>query len=677
MTIKAGSILIVCSSLLVARAAGAASVTIQAGQTYTLSANLTLNGADNLDANGTTSSPCTIVGNGHSIVGSALTGHVKIQNCILSGLGGTQDTQPAIELTGQGSADLSITGSTFDACGEIKFHVNGSATAEFNNNLLQDNGIAYIQNELQGSMYVPAFSADGGSAAAKTFQGNRIYRDAAWFSGVNNWLIGGYGDPYTNIFVGHRGVIRVDGNHVKVVGNFINPQYPLTSPDVENLTVGSSDNNPDLVVEHNVLRSGEWVLRECMGEVRYNVIADMNGHAWIKGPHTCNIHHNIFVNYANPDHNSEGGIDLVYLAPNINIYNNTFDGGGKVANLGVPAIHAKKGLIVERVHSNALTNFYITNTSYAIVSALGPDTYDDNPPPGDPRMHYTDYNLFSNPDSPGVMDYTLKCEPDDATPVAIGSDKCGKHDVHAAPGFKGPLPTAFPYDDTAIEAGTVTMSMMLSHYRDLYTPNTGSPLIGAGDPMGGANNNIGAVGQGSTVDPNDQFGTFKPGTGGGPPPLTGVGGGSGSTGTAGTSGDTGRGGTSGGTGAGGSIGGTGAAGSVGTGAAGSIGGTGTAGSVGTGAAGSIGGTGTAGASGSPGAAGSSGTGTGAVSGTPGAAGSGGPGAGGASGGAPGQHGVSGGCSCAVGGGGGWTSALAGLALVVLLSRRRPGRRSRP
>src|SRR5262245_13289779 len=214
MTINLRSILIVCASLFVARAAAAASVTIQAGQTYTLTANLTLSGGDNLDANGTTSSPCTIVGNGHSIIAGGLSGHVKIQNCILTGLGGTQENQPAIELTGQGSADLSITGSTFDACGTIRFHVNGSATAEFNNNLLKDNGIAYIQNELQGSMYVPAFYADGGSTAAKTFQGNRIYRDAAWFSGVNNWLIGGYGDQYTNIIIGHRGVIRADGNRI-------------------------------------------------------------------------------------------------------------------------------------------------------------------------------------------------------------------------------------------------------------------------------------------------------------------------------------------------------------------------------------------------------------------------------------------------------------------------------
>jgi hypothetical protein len=548
MGFRACSIVIVAlAAFWPARAAEAASVTIQAGQTYNLgSADLVLNGADTLDANGTVSSPCTIVGNGHGIIGRSLTGRVKIENCILQGLGGTMANQPAVELTGQGSASLSITGSTFDACGPIRLHVNGSASATFNNNLLKDNGIAYIQNELQGSMYVPAFYADGSGGAAKVFQGNRIYRSAAHFQGVENWLIGGYGDQFTNIIIGHRGVLRVEGNHVKVVGNFINPQYPLTSPDVENLVVGSSDDNPDLVVEHNFLRSGEWVLRECMGELRYNVIADMNGHAWIKGPHTCNVHHNIFVNYDNPDHNSEGGIDVVYLVTNLNIYNNTFDGGGRIGNLGVPAIHAKKGRVIERVHSNAFTSFYVGN--YAIVGDLGPDMYDDNPPPGDTRLHYADYNLFHNPDSPNAMDYTIKCEPDDVTLRPVGSAGCGMNDVHAAPAFKGPLPTAFPYQNADIMSGTVTVSMMLAHYRDLYTPTAGSPLVGAGDPMGGANNNIGAVGQGSATDPNDQIGTFQPGSGGGPPPLTGAGG---STGAAGSTGSTGAGGSTGAAGSGG------------------------------------------------------------------------------------------------------------------------------
>ncbi len=511
---------IVAVFFLIGRTAAATAVTIGAGETYTLDADLVLHGADTLDANGTPQSPCTIVGNGHSIVVNGLTAHVKIQNCLLTGLGGPlQTSPPALDFSAQGTADLSITGSTFDACGNVSFHMSGSATATFNNNLLSANGIAYIEDELEGSMYIPAFFADGSGTGAKVFQGNRIYRSSAQFDGVTNWLVGGYGDQFTNVFVGHRGVIRVRGNHVKVVGNFVHPQYPLTSPDVENISVGSDDDAPDLIVEHNVLRSGEWVLRECQGEVRYNLIADMNGHAWIKGPHSCNLHHNIFVNYQTPDPNREAGVDVVYFTPHLNIYNNTFDGGGTIANLNVPAIHAGKGRLIERLSANAITSFIIP-AEYAAVSSVDIETqYDTDPPPGDARMHYADYNLFYNPGSPSQTDYSVAVEPDDATPITKGSDGFAKHDVHAAPAFKGPLPTSFPYASADVQSGAVRVSDILAHYRDLYSPAAQSPLTGAGDPMFGAHQNIGAIGQGSDMDPSDQFGTFMPGPVGGPPPL--------------------------------------------------------------------------------------------------------------------------------------------------------------
>lgn len=502
------------------RAAGATAVVIAAGETRTLDADLVLHGADTLDANGTAASPCTIVGNGHSIVATGLTAHIKIQSCVLTGLGGPlQSSPPALDLSAQGSADITIVGSTFDATGNVSFHMSGQATATVNDNLFAANGIAYIQDELVGSMYIPAFSADGSSTGTKVFQGNRIYRSSAQFDGVTNWLIGGYGDPYSNVLVGHRGVIRVRGNHVKVVGNFIHPQYPLTSPDVENITVGSDDASPDLVVEHNVLRSGEWVLRECQGEVRYNLIADMNGHAWIKGPHDCNLHHNIFVNYQTPDPNREAGVDVVYFTPHLNIYNNTFDGGGTISNLNVPAIHAGKGRLIERLSANAITSFIIP-AEYAAVSSIDIETqYDTDPPPGDARMHYADYNLFYNPGSPSQTDYSVMVEPDDVHPIAKGSAGFALHDVHAAPGFKGPLPTSFPFASADVQSGAVRVSDILAHYRELYSPVGQSPLIGAGDPMFGAHQNIGAIGQGADVDPADQFGTFMPGTVGGPPPL--------------------------------------------------------------------------------------------------------------------------------------------------------------
>ena len=44
-----------------------------------------------------------------------------------------------------------------------------------------------------------------------------------------------------------------------------------------------------------------------------------------------------------------------------------------------------------------------------------------------------------------------------------------------------------------------------SHYREIYRPATGSPLIGAGDPADGAGTFIGAIGADDT-NPIDRFG---------------------------------------------------------------------------------------------------------------------------------------------------------------------------
>src|SRR5262249_7728586 len=114
----------------------------------------------------------------------------------------------------------------------------------------------------------------------------------------------------------------------------------------------------------------------------------------------------------------------------------------------------------------------------------------------------------------------IQVEPDDMHPIAKGSDGFAKHDAHADPKFTGTLPTAFPFANADVMSGTTKVSDILKHYRALYTPATGSPLIGTGDPTLGANNNIGAIGQGTDKDSNDQFGTFMPGPSGGPPPLT-------------------------------------------------------------------------------------------------------------------------------------------------------------
>lgn len=62
--------------------------------------------------------------------------------------------------------------------------------------------------------------------------------------------------------------------------------------------------------------------------------------------------------------------------------------------------------------------------------------------------------------------------------------------MHAAPGFGRPLPTSSPLASADVESGAVKVSDILAHCRALYTPADQSPLIGAGDPMLGARNDI-------------------------------------------------------------------------------------------------------------------------------------------------------------------------------------------
>jgi len=53
---------------------------------------------------------------------------------------------------------------------------------------------------------------------------------------------------------------------------------------------------PGLVVEHNVIRHGQWVVRSLTGEFRYNLVLDADGHNFIIGPSgKCHIHHNIWM----------------------------------------------------------------------------------------------------------------------------------------------------------------------------------------------------------------------------------------------------------------------------------------------------------------------------------------------------------------------------------------------
>src|SRR5437879_6740445 len=98
------------------------------------------------------------------------------------------------------------------------------------------------------------------------------------------------------------------------------------------------------------------------------------------------------------------------------------------------------------------------------------------------RLGYTDYNAFYyDPNANVVNNYALAV----AGQTLRTSSSYGLHDLQPGgplnqsvdPQFRGPLPIDFPFSIDDIKAGIVTVSQMLTYFRSIYTPVTGSPLI--------------------------------------------------------------------------------------------------------------------------------------------------------------------------------------------------------
>ncbi len=116
-----------------------------------------------------------------------------------------------------------------------------------------------------------------------------------------------------------------------------------------------------------------------------------------------------------------------------------------------------------------------------------------------------DYNGFFNPETTNYIGV--------AAPA---------HDLNGGaqtnPNFAGPLPTkSFDMDEVAVWMRQLSVTQILTSYRARYTPGQGSAFIDAGDPAGGAGNDIGAVGAG-VANAADRFGKVGDPTdpGGGP-----------------------------------------------------------------------------------------------------------------------------------------------------------------
>jgi hypothetical protein len=496
------------AGLLLPGPTSAASRTLQPGQVLGISEDLILSGDDVLDVRGTAERPCRIDANGQQIrTAPDWTGRVSVSHCEFRSLGSAK--KPALDLTATADGDLIvIEHSSFHACGAVHLTNEGNSATVFRHNTLHSTSMVPVTNLPSESP--PGFRAAGRSPARKLFQGNRVDRSVVMFDATDNWLVGGPKDDDANILIGMRASLSIHRcNRMHVRGNYVHTDIPSYRwSQVHTIQVQAPC--PGLVIEHNVFRHGQWVVRGLAGEFRYNLVLDPDAHNFIVGPRAgTHIHHNIFARYCTVDPNLNSSVAVIYPGDDIRVYNNTFDGGGKdvARRWHVPAIEVGPDALLAILRNNV---FYDHPTSFANGTAtIRPGFTEKKMSPAPARLGYADYNLFFNPDAKERQNYALsvagKTERADAGFAKHDVPVGGEKDAQVNPRFRGPIPKAFPFSDDDIRMRKVSVSQILARYREAYSPADGSPLLGAGDPADGPGSFIGAVGPGKDA-PNDFFG---------------------------------------------------------------------------------------------------------------------------------------------------------------------------
>ncbi|HEX7898546.1 MAG TPA: hypothetical protein VF950_12350 [Planctomycetota bacterium] len=411
------------------------------------------------------------------------TGRLRLSGCELRGLGGRAEFGPddrlrgeshALDLHASGEASIAIETCVFSASSSIRLRVDERAAAAVVGNEIRENSLVAVDKVRGRSL--PAFTATGTSSAPQRFERNRIWRSHAVFD-APGWRVEG------NLIVGLRAGLFATGKGTEVRGNYVHvlmprtPEYPWWSQ------VATFTTARGALAEHNVIRDGEWIVQFVEGEFRHNVICDINDHNLLRNGSTGRIHHNIFF-AGKPEHppGQQSGCVFVVYPPKdgetgVEIFNNVFDANDV---LNVPGVEVCRGGLVRSLRNNAFVRFpmkekYVRHPLW-MLSPPWDEAPSDSPPA---RLAYADYNLFPR----GERIYGL----------GVVEGKAGLHDRRADPGFRGPLPSEFPFRDDDIKAGRVTVPEILARFREIYAPGEGSPLRDAGDPADGPGTDIGAV----------------------------------------------------------------------------------------------------------------------------------------------------------------------------------------
>lgn len=501
--------------------AEARTITVEAGKTLELKEDLVLADADVLEIAGTSEKRCLLIGSNHRIRSAdKWTGSITITHCTIRTLGAASKVAEngqtlatefhALDLKVSGKGKVIIDHCAFDESSSVHIQNDGESVTEFRNNTVLDNSLVAIDKDIGKSAH--CFTARGNSKAAKVFQGNFIPRGKIVFQ-APGWLVGGDRDADSNILIGLRIGIIAEGEGTVVRGNYCHLRMPITKQYPYWSQVSTFTTAKGALGEHNVIRDGEWIVRFVEGEFRYNLIMDIIDHDLMQNGSAGRVHHNLFL--AGDSDSRQGSmsacIAVIYPPKNqgegIEIFNNVFDGGGK---LDVPAIEVAPKAFVKSVRNNVFYNFahkerYFKAPQAMIRASWNDDTGEEQPA----RLGYADYNLFYSPLSKSKRNYLLsvagKALRKDSGFGLNDVPRGGQVDEQVDPRFKGPIQNRFPFSNEDIKARRVPVSQILAHYRQVYQPAEGSPLLGAGDPADGQDNYIGAIGTGNDL-PLDRFG---------------------------------------------------------------------------------------------------------------------------------------------------------------------------
>jgi hypothetical protein len=440
-----------------------------------------------------------VIGNGHRVHAN---GAVSIVNTLVTGLG----SPSAAGIDGTAS-NLSIRNSVFESTAALDLTAAASAVVR-NSEWRANNLLTFVASDPDAS---PIITLRGNGIGAKLFQGNNIGAGRVEFRNTSNWLIGGDTDADTNIIIGPRATLYpVDSSsNITVRGNYDHHNYRGGWSQGFNFSwvcnfCGSSSGTVNLI-EHNVIRGGSWPLQSVSGELRYNLIYGY-GHTWLRsaGDNGASIHHNVFApEKGGGDQNQ--GIWFYDGETNIQVYNNTFDGGGGGQfDFAGPTIQVNNTSHVDSIRNNLVT--YSRN-------------YENTP--GDPRIvgdagtiGQADYNAFYSPDNTTKDNYAI---------AGVSEPAVGAHDASGAgTGVLNGQLAATPFSaaridpyETLVDEGAVwnrtqKVSTILAAFRAHYMPAAGSPVVNAGDPADNdaqsRRTDIGAIDRDGHDD--DQFGKF-------------------------------------------------------------------------------------------------------------------------------------------------------------------------